>query len=88
MISDEFLRILRCPKTAEPLAVADEGLVAKLNELVEQGKLRNRAGDVVSRRLDQGLIAKESKVVYPVANEIPDLVADDGIPLDQLEPPC
>lgn len=87
MISDELLRCLRCPKTAEPLALADGALVAKLNELVEQGKLRNRAGDVVGRRLEEGLIAKEAGVVYPVADEIPDLVSDDAIPLDQLDAP-
>jgi uncharacterized protein YbaR (Trm112 family) len=87
MISDEFLRSLRCPATAEPLALADDALVAKLNKMVEQGKLRSRAGDVVSRRLDEGLIAKEAGVVYPVADEIPDLVSDDAIPLDQLDAP-
>ncbi|MEQ8789919.1 MAG: hypothetical protein RIC55_26730 [Pirellulaceae bacterium] len=84
MISDELLKCLRCPQTAQPLTLAEPELVARLNELVEQGKLRNREGETVTRRLEQGLIAEQAGVVYPVANDIPDLVSSDGIPLDQL----
>lgn len=86
MISDELLKMLRCPACGEPLRQADEQLLARLNRRVEAGNLENRAGQKLDRPLESGLLAVESGVVYPVYDDIPDLVADDGIPLDQLEP--
>lgn len=86
MLSDDLLKILRCPQSGEPLALVDEPLLARLNEMVESGKLRNRAGETVSQTLDAGLVAEQGQLVYPVFDDIPDLVSGDAIPLEQLPP--
>ena len=85
MISEEFLRLLRCPASLKPLAVADESLVALLNKRVAAGQLVNQRGDVVSQSLDGGLVDEPATLVYPVRSDIPCLLVDEAIPLSQLE---
>jgi hypothetical protein len=65
--------------------LADATLLEELNQRIDASALRNRAGSPVERPLDAGLFATVGRVVYPVYDEIPDLVAGDGIPLDQLD---
>jgi uncharacterized protein YbaR (Trm112 family) len=85
MISDELLGMLRCPATAEKLQRADAALLERLNARIKSGTLRNRAEQRVERPLDAGLLTAASGVVYPVYDDIPDLITGDGIPLAQLE---
>jgi uncharacterized protein YbaR (Trm112 family) len=85
MIRKEFLDLLRCPLDHGPLCNAGGDLVNRLNTLVTAGRLRNRAGDAVTRRIDGGLINQSSTILYPVRGEIPCLLVDEAIPLDQLE---
>ena len=56
LIRDEFLKMLRCPVTLEPLALADAVLLAQLNESIAAGSLKNRAGDLVEEPLEGGLV--------------------------------
>ena len=47
-ISQELLEILVCPETKQPVAIADDALIARINADIEAGRLRNRGGDAVS----------------------------------------
>ena len=85
MINEEFLRLLRCPLNLGPLRIADPALVARLNEQVATGHLVNRGGEKVDRPLDSGLVDQKVALVYPVHDDIPCLLVDEAIPLNQLE---
>ena len=88
MISKELLEILVCPDDRTPLTLADRVLVAKLNHLVGAGQLKNRAGEVVERPLDGGLLRSDGTAVYPIIDGIPILLIDEAIPLDGLAQKC
>ncbi len=68
----EFLQILCCPETRQPLRVADADLLRRLNEQIGSGQLRNRAGQPVTRKCDAGLVRQDGRFFYPVCQQIPD----------------
>jgi uncharacterized protein YbaR (Trm112 family) len=80
-IDQQLLDILACPETKESLALADETLIAKLNAEVEAGTLKNRAGETVSQKIDGGLVRRDQKYLYPIRDDIPIMLIDEGIPL-------
>jgi len=80
-MNPELLEILCCPETHQRLELAGSDLVDRLNEMAVAGKLRNRAGKLVSGRLDGVLLRADGKVAYPIRNGIPVLLIDDGIVL-------
>jgi uncharacterized protein YbaR (Trm112 family) len=81
MLADR-LSILRCPETGSTLTVAEPALIARLNVLVAEGRLKNRAGQLVESRLDGGLLRDDGRMLYPVVDEIPVLLKDEAIPLE------
>lgn len=85
-MDDDFLQILSCPDTQQSLDVADETLIASLNELISAGTLINRAGERVTEPLEGGLIQRETKAyLYPIIDGIPILLIGDSIALSQLD---
>ena len=44
---------------------------------------RNKAKKPVTEKLDGGLIRADNKILYPIREDIPVMLIDEGIPLDQ-----
>lgn len=84
MIHADLLKMLQCPDDRSPLSVADEATMAKLNAAAAAKTLRNRAGDVVTRPCDGGLVRRDGVFLYPIIDGIPVLLIDEAIPLAQL----
>lgn len=76
--------MLRCPETRTPLALADAALLNRINSEIRAGRLRNRGDQVIAEPLDGGLVRQDNAMLYPIVRDIPVLLADEGIPLDQL----
>jgi uncharacterized protein YbaR (Trm112 family) len=83
-IHEEMLKILCCPVTKVPVKMLPEDKLAKLNELVEQKKIKNAEGHVVDRKLEEALITEDGKTIYRVDEGIPVMLDYEGIPGDQL----
>jgi uncharacterized protein YbaR (Trm112 family) len=81
MISSSLLNILCCPETHQPLRMAEAEVVAKLNQQIGNGTVKNRAGKPVTVSLDSGLIREDAKFLYPVRNGIPVMLVGEAIPL-------
>lgn len=79
-----LLDIVACPDNRTPLRVADAVLLDKLNSAIDKGKLRDKAGNVVGPRLHGALVREDGVIAYPVWDDMPWLVVDSGIELDQL----
>jgi uncharacterized protein YbaR (Trm112 family) len=84
MIGKELLDILVCPELRTPLTVIDDDLLATLNRAVAEKRLKNRAGDLVERPLDAGLLREDGAFVYPIVDGIPIMLVDEAIPLEQV----
>ena len=84
MIDAELLRILVCPEDKTPVTMADDALIAQVNEAIAAGKVKNRGGDVVEETVDGGLVREDRKYLYPIREDIPVMLVDEAIPLEQL----
>jgi len=86
MIQQELLDLLQCPETKKPLQLADESLVARINAAIATGAIRNRVGETVATPLSGGLLPEEGSLLYPIVDDLPIMLVDEAIPLEQLEP--
>ena len=75
--------MLVCPETLSPLELADNGLIERLNRAIAEGQLVNRGGQRIDARFDGGLVRADGNVLYPVVGDIPMMLVDEGILLDQ-----
>ena len=75
---------MACPETKEPVAVADNALIASINAAIEAGALQNRGGEKITETIDGGLVREERKYFYPIRDDIPIMLIDEGIPLENL----
>lgn len=80
-ISQELLEILVCPETKQPVALADDALIARINADIEAGRLRNRGGDSVSEPITEGLVREDGKIVYVIDDGIPVMLIEESIEL-------
>ncbi|ULA67391.1 MAG: hypothetical protein LZF62_230168 [Nitrospira sp.] len=83
-LDKDLLAILCCPETKQAVVLADEVLIQKVNGAIERGVLKNKAQKPVTEKLDGGLVRADNKILYPVREDIPVMLIDEGIPLDQL----
>ncbi len=83
MLRPELLKSLVCPENRSALTVAAPELIAHLNRAIQAGQLSNRAGQKLERPLDSGLVRADKAMLYPVVDEIPMLLIDEAIPLNQ-----
>jgi len=82
MVDTELLKLLCCPETHQDLSPADGWLLEQINGQISRGALKNRAGRIVDRKLDGGLVRADRKFLYPVREDIPVMLIDEAIPLD------
>lgn len=80
----EFVKMLRCPETRQPLTVADEETMRRLNVAISLGEIKNRCGQPVTKTLMAGLIREDKAVIYPIVDEIPILLAEEAISLEAV----
>lgn len=83
-IDQELLAILCCPETKQDVALAGEALIAALNERIGKGELKNKAGQPVTEKLDGGLLRADKKILYPIREDIPVMLIEEGIPVEGL----
>lgn len=81
MLNEELLNIVVCPETKQKLSIADQSLVDELNKKIESGSLKNRSGNKISEKIDGGLVREDGKYLYPIREEIPILLVEEGIEL-------
>lgn len=83
-VDKDLLAILCCPETKQPVSLADEDLVRRVNETIRRGGLQNRGKQGVTQQVDGGLVRADSKIFYPVRENIPVMLIEEGIALEQI----
>lgn len=81
MIDKDLLAILACPETHQPLSEAGAETLKRVNERISAGRAKNVGGADVKQALAAGLVRQDGKIIYPVRDDIPVLLVDEGIAL-------
>ena len=61
--------------------MADADTLTALNERIERGEIKNRAGKTIEVKIDGGLVREDGAYLYPIEDEIPIMLIDEAIPL-------
>ena len=83
-LDPDLVAILCCPETKQSVTLADASLVAHLNVKIDAGEVKNKGGQVVTEKVDGGLVRSDKKTLYPVREDIPVMLIEEGIPLEGL----
>ena len=84
MVDASLVAILACPETHQPVHVADEATVARVNAAIAAGTVKNRDGEEVGEAIQTGLIREDGAYLYPVRDDIPVMLIGEAIPLADL----
>jgi uncharacterized protein len=84
-LDDALLTILCCPETKQSVRLADPILIQKINSVVARGELKNIGNRAVTSQLDGGLLREDQKILYPIRDNIPVMLIEEGIPLEQIQ---
>lgn len=83
MIDPELLDILVCPESGQTLSVADDRTLESLNTAIADGLVRTRARDRVRDPIQEALVREDGALLYPIRDDIPVMLVDEAIPLDE-----
>jgi uncharacterized protein YbaR (Trm112 family) len=84
MIDQKLLEIVVCPISRQPLRIAEERLIDRLKEAILAGRVKDKAGRPVTAPIREGLIRQDGLVMYPIRDDIPVLLADEGICMEGI----
>ena len=84
-IDGKLLEILCCPVSKTPLTRLPTSRLKTLNEAISAGTVQYVRGETVKDPLREALITEDSKVIYPVIDDIPILLEEKGIGTTQLQ---
>ena len=82
MVDAQLLEILCCPETRQELTLAPADMVEELNRRIGAGSLKNRGGEAVKEKIEAGLLREDKKFLYPIREDIPIMLIDEGIPME------
>ena len=80
-IDEELLRILVCPETKQPVKLAPANIVQSINERISRGEQKNRKGFAVKEKIDAGLLRADSRILYPIRDDIPVMLVEEALEL-------
>ena len=84
-IDGKLLEILCCPVSKTPLTRLPTSRLKTLNEAISAGTVQYVRGETVKDPLREALITEDSKVIYPVIDDIPILLEEKGIGTTHLQ---
>jgi uncharacterized protein YbaR (Trm112 family) len=83
MVRADLLKMLVCPENQSTLSLASDELVNRLNRAIAAKALKNRAGQTLEKNLNGALVREDNMLVYPIVDDIPMMLVDEAILLDQ-----
>ena len=84
MVDASLVAIMVCPESHQPLTIADEATVQKVNAAIAAGTLKNRDGEAVSEPIQAALIREDGTCLYVVRDDIPVMLTGEAISLASL----
>ncbi|HSF07818.1 MAG TPA: hypothetical protein VLA60_00300 [Nitrospirales bacterium] len=84
-IAADLLAILCCPETKQDVCLLDQSVVQRLNQRISKGELKTKGGQLVTEQIDGGLLRKDNSVVYPIRDQIPIMLIEEGILIEKSD---
>ena len=84
-VDPELVEILVCPDTKLNVDLVPAETVEKINLAIKENIVLNVDGQSVNDPLQDGLLRKDDKIIYPVRDSIPVMLIGEGIPMEQFE---
>jgi uncharacterized protein YbaR (Trm112 family) len=84
-VDGKLLEILCCPVSKTPLIRVTPSRLKMLNTAIEAGEVQYVHGEPVTEALREALVTEDSRVIYPVIDDIPILLEEKGIGTTQLQ---
>lgn len=84
-VDKHLLEILRCPRTQRPLRLLDKAGLQAINEAIADGSVPPLAGGGVRGPWSAALLTDDGRRAYPVDDDIPVLLGDEGIDAAAIE---
>ncbi len=84
-IAADLLAILCCPETKQEVCLLDQSVVQRLNQRISKGELKTKGGQLVTEQIDGGLLRKDNSVVYPIRDQIPIMLIEEGILIEKSD---
>lgn len=82
-VSPDLLNLLRCPETMQPVRPATQEEMALVNQAISSGSCQSQSQEQVTAPLEEALIREDGKLLFPVVNGIPVMMADEAIPVQK-----
>lgn len=79
-----LLDIICCPVTRLPLEILDAARLDTLNAAIRNGAVQNTSDEAVADAFTEALISRDGRLVYPVRDGIPVLLAEESIQWSQV----
>ena len=84
-VEAELLEILCCPVSKTPVTPLGRDKLDSLNAEITAGRVLYVDGTPVGKTLHEALITEDGKVIYPVVDGIPVMLAENGIGTTQFK---
>ena len=84
MIDRRLLDILCDPVTKSPLRLLSPAELDAFNRAIATGELRTESGAALGAAASAGLITRDGRTIYRIEDDIPVMLADEGIGTTQL----
>jgi len=84
-IATDLLAILCCPETKQEVCLLDQAVVERLNQRISKGELKTKGGSPVTEKIDGALLRKDKKVAYPIRDQIPIMLIEEGISIEESD---
>ncbi len=68
----------------QPLKLADDALVEKVNLGISKKEIINISGKIVNQPVESGLVSEDGTYYYPVRNGIPILLTTESISIRSM----
>jgi uncharacterized protein YbaR (Trm112 family) len=79
-----LLDIICCPVTKLPLELLDADRLSRLNTAIETGDVKNHGAVEPVEAIEEALVTRDGRLVYPIRDGIPVLMEEESIDWNQL----
>lgn len=84
-VDRKLLEILVCPISKQPLHAVDAAQLQEINALIAKGKVHNLDGEKITARLTEALMTENGNTIYPITDDIPQMVEGKSIAWETLK---